>query len=300
MAGASTMLGFWIYLMSDCLIFAMLFAVFGVLGSNYAGGPAPQTCSSCRWSRSTPRCCCSRRSPTASPCWRWMPGSRPTQIWLAITGLFGAAFLGIELYEFSHLIARGRDAAAQRLPVGLLHAGRHARPARHLRPDLAGDPDGPGAQRGLIAANQRRLMCLSHVLALPRRHLDRRLHLRLPDGVSCDEHRDTGRCPVTITGPAAHQRTRRRLPALERSGGRSLVFARRARNRGQAILGDGRAILHRCRCRPHIRPVASWPRGGLTVVAFPNSHLQYAITWFVMAALLAFMSVRMALRRPGA
>jgi surfeit locus 1 family protein len=47
-------------------------------------------------------------------------------------------------------------------------------------------------------------------------------------------------------------------------------------------------------------PVASWPRGGLTVVAFPNSHLQYAITWFVMAALLAFMSVRMALRRPGA
>jgi surfeit locus 1 family protein len=51
---------------------------------------------------------------------------------------------------------------------------------------------------------------------------------------------------------------------------------------------------------PTAGPVASWPRGGLTVVAFPNSHLQYAITWFVMAALLAFMSVRMALRRPGA
>lgn len=28
--GSSTMLGFWLYLMSDCLIFAMLFAVFGV------------------------------------------------------------------------------------------------------------------------------------------------------------------------------------------------------------------------------------------------------------------------------
>ena len=36
------MLGFWIYLMSDCLIFATLFATYGVLGTSYAGGPAPQ------------------------------------------------------------------------------------------------------------------------------------------------------------------------------------------------------------------------------------------------------------------
>jgi len=40
--GASTMLGFWLYLMSDCLIFAILFATFGVLGGNYAAGPAPK------------------------------------------------------------------------------------------------------------------------------------------------------------------------------------------------------------------------------------------------------------------
>ena len=37
--GSTTVLGFWIYLMSDCLIFASLFATFGVLGGNYAGGP---------------------------------------------------------------------------------------------------------------------------------------------------------------------------------------------------------------------------------------------------------------------
>lgn len=29
------------------------------------------------------------------------------------------------------------------------------------------------------------------------------------------------------------------------------------------------------------------PRGGLTVVAFRNQHLQYALTWFVLAAMLA-------------
>jgi len=29
------------------------------------------------------------------------------------------------------------------------------------------------------------------------------------------------------------------------------------------------------------------PVGGLTVVSFPNSHLQYAITWFILAAMVA-------------
>src|SRR3569623_292603 len=34
-----TLLGFWLYLMSDCLVFACLFAMYGVLGRSYAGGP---------------------------------------------------------------------------------------------------------------------------------------------------------------------------------------------------------------------------------------------------------------------
>ena len=33
--------------------------------------------------------------------------ARGVQGWLLVTALFGAAFLGIELYEFSHLIADG-------------------------------------------------------------------------------------------------------------------------------------------------------------------------------------------------
>ena len=34
----------------------------------------------------------------------------------------------------------------------------------------------------------------------------------------------------------------------------------------------------------------TWPRGGLTVVRFPNSHLSYALTWYVMAAMTAGMA----------
>ena len=38
-AEGGTMIGFWIYLMSDCLIFASLFACYAVYGHAYAAGP---------------------------------------------------------------------------------------------------------------------------------------------------------------------------------------------------------------------------------------------------------------------
>jgi cytochrome o ubiquinol oxidase subunit 3 len=39
-AGGNTVFGFWIYLMSDCLLFASLFAGYAVLSRNTAGGPS--------------------------------------------------------------------------------------------------------------------------------------------------------------------------------------------------------------------------------------------------------------------
>ena len=35
----------------------------------------------------------------------------------------------------------------------------------------------------------------------------------------------------------------------------------------------------------------SWPRGGMTVVAFRNQHLSYALTWFGLALLVAVAAV---------
>lgn len=34
--------GFWVYLMSDLVLFSALFATFAVIGHNYAGGPGPK------------------------------------------------------------------------------------------------------------------------------------------------------------------------------------------------------------------------------------------------------------------
>jgi surfeit locus 1 family protein len=43
-----------------------------------------------------------------------------------------------------------------------------------------------------------------------------------------------------------------------------------------------------------------WPRGGLTVIAFPNSHLVYAITWFSLAAMLTGVLIWQARRGANA
>lgn len=44
------------------------------------------------------------------------------------------------------------------------------------------------------------------------------------------------------------------------------------------------------------RTGAGWPRGGMTVIRFPNSHLVYALTWFALAALIGLLAFR-AMRR---
>ncbi len=104
----ATVLGFWIYLMSDALIFASLFAMFGVVSTSYAGGPVPREIFDLKLvALNTALLLAS--SITFGEAMPHMEAGRvgPTRLWLAITGLLGAAFLGVELYEFAHLIAEG-------------------------------------------------------------------------------------------------------------------------------------------------------------------------------------------------
>ncbi|WP_034158916.1 cytochrome o ubiquinol oxidase subunit III [Sphingomonas sp. ERG5] len=160
--GSSTMLGFWLYLMSDCLIFAMLFATYGVLGANYAAGPAPRDLFDLPLvALNTAMLLFS--SITYGFAMLEMAQGRVgrTQAWLAVTGLFGAAFLSIELYEFSHLIHIG--ATPQRsafLSSFFTLVGTHGLHVTFGLLWLVVLMVQVG-RRGLIPANRRRLMCLS-------------------------------------------------------------------------------------------------------------------------------------------
>jgi len=161
-AGGSTMLGFWLYLMSDCLIFAMLFAAYGVYGGSYAGGPDQRELFELPLvAVNTAMLLFS--SITYGFAMIAMDENRKgaTQAWLAVTGLFGLAFLGIELYEFSNLIHEGagpwRSAFLSAFFTLVGTHGLHVTFGIIWLVTLMVQVQ----KHGLIAANKRRLMCLS-------------------------------------------------------------------------------------------------------------------------------------------
>ena len=115
-------------------------------------GRAGGSCSTCAMSGSRRPACCSRASPAASR------ASAPERIrgsWfygaMAATFLLGAAFHrprgpGVR----GHGRARGRP-DPERVPLGLLYAGRLPRPACDRRPAVAADDDGAGVRQGVPA-----------------------------------------------------------------------------------------------------------------------------------------------------
>ncbi|MFL9879930.1 cytochrome o ubiquinol oxidase subunit III [Herbaspirillum rhizosphaerae] len=103
-----TLLGFWMYLMSDCLIFACLFATYAVLGRNYAGGPTGAELFDLPLvAINTSLLLLSSITYGFAMLEMQKKKVKTTLIWLAVTGLLGAGFIYLELYEFIHLIHEG-------------------------------------------------------------------------------------------------------------------------------------------------------------------------------------------------
>ncbi|AAK85961.1 MULTISPECIES: cytochrome o ubiquinol oxidase subunit III [Rhizobium/Agrobacterium group] len=157
-----TSIGFWLYLMSDCLIFAVLFATYAVLGRSYAAGPSGADLFDLKLvAINTGFLLLSSITYGFAMLEMEKQKVKSTLIWLGITGLFGLAFLAVELYEFHHLIEEG--AGPQRsafLSAFFALVGTHGLHVTFgtiwlvtLMVQVA--------KHGLIAANKRRLMCLS-------------------------------------------------------------------------------------------------------------------------------------------
>jgi cytochrome o ubiquinol oxidase subunit 3 len=157
-----TLLGFWLYLMSDCFIFACLFAAYGVLGRQYAAGSSGADLFELPVvAVNTSLLLLSSITYGFAMLAMQRDRVRSTLAWLAITGVFGAAFIGLELSEFAHLIHEG--AGPQRsafLSSFFTLVGTHGLHVAFgliwlvtLMVQLT--------QRGLIPENRRRLLCLS-------------------------------------------------------------------------------------------------------------------------------------------
>ena len=103
-----TSLGFWLYLMSDCLIFAALFATYGVLGRNYAAGPSGKELFDLGLvAINTAFLLMSSITFGFAMLQKQKKNVNGTLLWLAVTGLLGLCFLAVELYEFHHLLHEG-------------------------------------------------------------------------------------------------------------------------------------------------------------------------------------------------
>lgn len=103
-----TMFGFWVYLMTDLLMFAVIFAVFAVLRNNTVGGPGGSELFSLPIALTNTLLLLT----SSFTCGLGMIAARrgikkQTLIWFGITLLLGMAFLGLEIYEFAELIHEG-------------------------------------------------------------------------------------------------------------------------------------------------------------------------------------------------
>lgn len=101
-------LGFWIYLMTDCILFAGLFATYVVLRENTYGGPGGGDLFDLPFVLAetlillTSSFVCGLAILTARS------GKKAQAIgWLAATFVLGASFLALELNEFTKLAAEG-------------------------------------------------------------------------------------------------------------------------------------------------------------------------------------------------
>jgi cytochrome o ubiquinol oxidase subunit 3 len=157
-----TLLGFWMYLMSDCLVFACLFAAYAVLGRNYAGGPTGAELFDLPLvAVNTSLLLLSSITYGFAMLEMQKSKVKAVIVWLAITGLLGAGFISLELYEFVHLIHEG--AGPQRSGFLTSFFSLVATHGLHvtfgivwlitLMVQLA--------KHGLTPENNRRLMCLS-------------------------------------------------------------------------------------------------------------------------------------------
>lgn len=105
-----TTFGFWLYLMTDCLVFASLFATYGVLRNNTAGGPNGNELFDL-WFVLVETLLLLVSSLTAGLALLYVRAGmrRDALTWMVITFISGAGFLALELYEFVALIGEGHS-----------------------------------------------------------------------------------------------------------------------------------------------------------------------------------------------
>jgi cytochrome o ubiquinol oxidase subunit 3 len=108
-AADAMMFGFWIFLMSDAILFGMAFATYLTSVNATAGGPGPRALYDIQsvFIETLLLLASSFTFGMASLALKYQHGTARLIGWLALTLVLGVAFLGCELHDFASMFAQG-------------------------------------------------------------------------------------------------------------------------------------------------------------------------------------------------
>lgn len=159
---SKTIFGFWIYLMTDCVLFATFFATYAVLHNNTDGGPGAELLFHLPFALVETLILLTSSFTCGLAMLAAHSGNKSkVLLWLFVTFLLGLAFLGMELTEFSNLVAEGNSWKRNAfLSSFFTLVGTHG---LHIASGLLwmGVMMAQISFRGITAATMRRLTCLS-------------------------------------------------------------------------------------------------------------------------------------------
>jgi cytochrome o ubiquinol oxidase subunit 3 len=107
-ARLTTVLGFWIYLMTDCVLFAALFATYSVLGREFDGGPRGSELFNLPYVLIETLCLLASSFTYGLVMVELNAKKKDSVIgFLLITFLLGLSFVGLEVREFIRMVGEG-------------------------------------------------------------------------------------------------------------------------------------------------------------------------------------------------
>jgi cytochrome o ubiquinol oxidase subunit 3 len=109
-SNSKTLFGFWVYLMTDCVLFASLFATYAVLQANTFGGPSGKDIFDMPFVLAETLILLTSSFSAGLAILAAQARDKKAVIFcLTVTFLLGATFLGMELSEFRHLVLEGNS-----------------------------------------------------------------------------------------------------------------------------------------------------------------------------------------------
>jgi cytochrome o ubiquinol oxidase subunit 3 len=106
--GPIKQLGFWLFLISDCLLFASIFACYAILNTHTDGGPTGKELFDVPLFVTETVLLLTSSFTSGLATLAMQQGKKKSLLnWLIVTALLGAGFVGLEISEFAHLVAEG-------------------------------------------------------------------------------------------------------------------------------------------------------------------------------------------------